>query len=118
MQLFNFLNVSTVATVTDAATDKDFPYPALIVGVFAVLFLVYVYAMKAVNAKKPAASVPAAAPAPVASAPAAVAPVYTGPALEGVDEREAAVIMAIVSDKTGIPLNRLKFESIRLTEDK
>ncbi len=33
-------------------------------------------------------------------------------------EAEAAAIMAIVSSKTGIPLNRLKFNSIKCTEDK
>ncbi len=34
------------------------------------------------------------------------------------DEKTAAVIMAIVSDKSGIPLNRLSFKSIKLMEDK
>ena len=38
--------------------------------------------------------------------------------LIGVDEKTAAVIMAIVSNKSGIPLNRLSFKSIRLMEDK
>ncbi len=33
------------------------------------------------------------------------------------DEKTAAVIMAIVSDKSGIPLNRLNFKSIKLMED-
>jgi len=33
------------------------------------------------------------------------------------DEKTAAVIMAIVSDKSGIPLNRLAFKSIKLMED-
>ncbi len=37
--------------------------------------------------------------------------------LENVTEEEAAVIMAIVSDKSGIPLNRLKFNSIKLSEE-
>ncbi|MBE6828002.1 MAG: hypothetical protein E7514_05245 [Ruminococcaceae bacterium] len=32
------------------------------------------------------------------------------------DEKTAAVIMAIVSDESGIPLNRLKFNSIKLIE--
>lgn len=32
-------------------------------------------------------------------------------------EEEAAVIMAITSNKLGIPLNRLKFNSIKLLED-
>lgn len=37
--------------------------------------------------------------------------------LENVSEEEAAVIMAIVSDQSGVPLNRLQFNSIRLLED-
>lgn len=35
-----------------------------------------------------------------------------------VDEPTAAVIMAIVSDQSGIPLNRLNFKSIKKMEDK
>jgi Na+-transporting methylmalonyl-CoA/oxaloacetate decarboxylase gamma subunit len=38
--------------------------------------------------------------------------------LENVDEQTAAVVMALVSHKSGIPLNRLEFKSIRLMEDK
>ncbi|MGN1195529.1 MAG: OadG family protein [Acutalibacteraceae bacterium] len=37
--------------------------------------------------------------------------------LENVDEPTAAVIMAIVSNKSGIPLNRLCFKSIKLLEE-
>lgn len=37
--------------------------------------------------------------------------------LVGTDEKTAAIIMAIVSDKSGIPLNRLSFKSIKLMED-
>ena len=33
------------------------------------------------------------------------------------DEKTAAVIMAIVSDQSGIPLNRLSFKSITLMEE-
>ena len=35
-----------------------------------------------------------------------------------VDEKTAAVIMAIVSKESGIPLNRLSFKSIKLMEEK
>lgn len=38
--------------------------------------------------------------------------------LENVDEPTAAVIMAIVSNQSGIPLNRLLFKSIKLIEEK
>lgn len=37
--------------------------------------------------------------------------------LVGVDEKTAAVIMAIVSQQSNIPLNRLSFKSIRLIDD-
>ncbi|MBR6361587.1 MAG: OadG family protein [Clostridia bacterium] len=44
---------------------------------------------------------------------------YSGsPNLINVDEPTAACIMAIVSDRSGIPLERLKFRSIKLLEDK
>lgn len=33
------------------------------------------------------------------------------------DEKTAAVVMAIVSQKSGIPLNRLSFKSIKLIQD-
>lgn len=37
--------------------------------------------------------------------------------LVNVSEEDAAVIMAIVSHRSGIPLNKLKFNSIRLSEE-
>ncbi len=63
-----------------------------------------------------------------AAAPVAAAPAETGtplPANQSIGdltlinttEEEAAVIMAITSDKSGIPLNRLKFNTIKLMED-
>lgn len=95
----------------------DLPLPAITVAVFAIGFIAYVYVAKAINAKK-APMETVTAPAAVAGVAAPVSPVYTGPVLTGIEEKEAAVIMAIVSDKTGIPLERLKFHSIKLMEDK
>jgi hypothetical protein len=37
--------------------------------------------------------------------------------LENIEEQDAAAIMAITSDKTGIPLENLIFNSIKLVED-
>ncbi len=37
--------------------------------------------------------------------------------LIGTDEKTAAVIMALVSHNSGIPLNRLSFKSIKLLDD-
>ena len=61
-----------------------------------------------------------AAPAPSAVSPAAapVAGQTQGQVdLIGTEEKEAAVIMAIVSNRIGIPLERLSFKSIKLLED-
>ena len=99
-----------------AIDAASLPLPAITVSAFAVLFVVYVYIMKAINAKKPAAET-SAAPATVAPAPAVAAPAYTGPVLEGINEKEAAVVMAIISDKTGISLDNLIFNSIKLVEE-
>lgn len=99
------------------------PVPAILVAVFLVAFILYVYITKAVNAKKaPAKPEKTAAPAAPEKAPVAAAnvPGTSSGDLEliGVDEKTAAVIMAIVSNKSGIPLNRLQFKSIALMEDK
>ena len=61
------------------------------------------------SADEKGAETPAAAPV--------AAPAYSGPELDGVTEPEAAVIMALVSHESGIPLNRLKFNSIRFKEE-
>ena len=65
--------------------------------------------------KKAEAKAPAAAPAP--AAPAASAPPAPGSAGEvklfDVPDKEAAMIMAIVADKMGKPLNELRFKSIK-----
>lgn len=98
-----------------AVSAGELPLPAVCVAVFAIAFILYVYIAKAINAKKAPA---AAVQAPVTQVSAPAAPVYTGPELIGTEEKEAAVIMAIVSNKTGIPLNRLAFKSIKLMEDK
>ena len=56
------------------------------------------------SAAAPAAPAPAPAPAP--AAPAVVV-------LEGIDETQAACVMAIVSHETGIPIDELVFKSIK-----
>ena len=66
---------------------------------------------KANAAKKAAAP---AAPAPAAPAVKAVAPGSAGEIkLHDVPDRTAAMLMAIVADKLGKPLNELRFISIR-----
>ena len=94
--------------------------------VFAVLFLIFVIirifgAIVSSTAKKPATA--PAAPAAPAAAPATAedsGEEFSSGSLKlkGCDEKTAAMIMAIVSDNTGIPLNELIFKSITLVEDK
>lgn len=76
-----------------------------------------VRALEGAVSKKSAAPA-AAAPAPAAAPVAAPAAPSAGVQLVGVDEPTAAVVMAIVSNESGIPLNRLSFKSIKITEDK
>ena len=72
-----------------------------------------------INRKNTAAS--AAAPAAASAAPAvpnAPAPGSAGKiALHDVPDKTAAMLMAIVADKTGKPLNQLRFISIREVKD-
>ena len=69
------------------------------------------------KAKKAAAAPVAAAAAPVAAEPAPDAPTAPGSAgqlkLHDVEPKTAAMIMAIVADKMGKPLNELRFISIK-----
>ena len=94
-----------------------------ILAVIAVLIILVSKVIRAIEAvaTKKAPATPAAT-APAASAPVGV-PMPAGMnqgelELVNTDEKTAAVIMAIVSDKSGIPLNRLSFKSIKLLEDK
>lgn len=72
-----------------------------------------------INRKNTAA--PAAAPAAASAAPAvpnAPAPDSAGKiALHDVPDKTAAMLMAIVADRTGKPLNQLRFISIREVKD-
>ena len=107
----------------DFAAFTQPPVPAIVVAGFMIAFILYVYIVKAINTKKnPDESVnttPAVTPTATPVAAATNAPGTSSGDLEliGVDEKTAAVIMAIVSDKSGIPLNRLQFKSISLMED-
>ena len=61
-----------------------------------------------------ASAAQAAAPVAPAAAPKAVAPGSAGPlALPAVEPKTAAMLMAIVADKMGKPLNELRFISIK-----
>ena len=88
---------------------------------FALLMLiVLIWVMTRFTYREKKAAPAVAEAAPVAAAPAAPAaePVYApGTAgelkLYDTDERDAAMIMAIVADELGVPLNELRFRSIK-----
>ena len=69
------------------------------------------------GSEKADAPAKAGAPAAAAAAPAPTGPVAPGTAgelkLYDTDPRDAAMIMAIVADELGKPLNELRFTSIR-----
>ncbi len=97
----------------------------VILVVFAVLFLMYILislsgkiiqGITKLSAKEePAKAAPAAA-AP--AAPQAPEEVFSSGSLKlkNCDEKTAAMIMAIVADDSGIPLEELVFKSIKLVE--
>ena len=105
----------------------------VILVVFGVLLLMYILisisgkiiqAITSTGKKKEEPKAAPAAPAAPAAAPAAAAPVSDemfssgSLKLKNCDEKTAAMIMAIVADDTGIPLNELVFKSIKLVEKK
>lgn len=103
-------------TVLLSIDPAFFTSPAFALAVLFVVAVIYSFIAKAAGDKK--ASV--AAELPVQKAPEKTLPSAVSQGtldLIGTDEKTAAVIMAIVSNKSGIPLNRLSFKSIKLMED-
>ena len=83
----------------------------MLIGVVKVLEIVANRLNRDVAEEAAPTAAPAAAPAPV---PAKPAPGTAGELkLYNVEERDAAMVMAIVADKLGKPLNELRFISIR-----
>ena len=127
MMLANVVASGYKVSIPDAAITALLGYAVVFFGLILLMLVVIIMGkiMVGVNGKKaekPAAPVaPAAAPvaaAPVA-APAAAPSNVPAPGTAGqvllVDttEKEAACVMAIVADKTGKPLNELRFVSIK-----
>ena len=119
--LIQFAERGNVLSIPDALKNAGFT----IMVVFAVLCLIFIiisiagkiFTAAGVSDKPAAAKAEAAAPA--AAAPADEEEFSSGSLrLKGCDEKTAAMIMAIVSDNTGIPLSELVFKSITLVEDK
>lgn len=97
-------------------------YAVVFVGLIALMAVIMIVgkimvAKKTAPAAAPAAAAPAAAAAAPASAPKAAPALATGTAgeckLYNVGDREAAMLMAIVANKLGKPLNTLRFKSMK-----
>lgn len=99
----------------NAAVTALLGYAVVFLGIVA-LMLVILLTGRVMCRPKKAAPAPAG-PAPAPAAPAAPAPEAPGAAgelkLYGTDPRDAAMVMAIVADTLGKPLNELRFISIR-----
>ncbi len=86
-----------------------------------IMMISKIFSVVSGTGKKETEEIKAPAAAPVQTAPAAAAPATVATPgylhLEGVSEPNAAVIMALVSHNTGIPLNKLAFHSIKCLQD-
>ncbi|MBR6488416.1 MAG: OadG family protein [Clostridiales bacterium] len=118
--LIQFAERGNVLSLADAFKNAGFT----ILVVFAVLCLIFIIISIAgkIFSATSKADKPAAAPAAAPAAPAAAAAeeeIFSSGSLrlKGCDEKTAAMIMAIVSDNTGIPLSELIFKSITLVEE-
>ena len=94
-------------------------YAVVFFGLVLLMCVIALFGRIMAQKKKPApapAAAPAAAPAPAAPAPGSTKGVCMGNRvceLYNVDDKTAAMIMAIVADETKIPLGELRFISIK-----
>ena len=100
--------------MADALAKGLLGYLVVFIGLI-LLMIVIIVVGKCFTAKKAAPAAETAAP--VAAAPAAPKKLAPGSAgdvkIYDTDPRDAAMIMAIVADKLGKPLNELRFRSIK-----
>ena len=104
--------------IADAGIAAVLGYAVVFFGLILLMAVVIIMgkAMAGTNKKAaaPSAASPAAAPAAPAAPSAPPAPGSAGEVkLFDVPDKEAAMIMAIVADKMGKPLNELRFKSIK-----
>ena len=108
----------TILNVGESLLDAALGYLVVFIGL-TLLMIVVVIVGKIMYSKAKKANAKSAAPA---AAPAAAAPVTSKKLAPGsagdvkiydTDPRDAAMIMAIVADKLGKPLNELRFRSIK-----
>ena len=112
--------MNNTVSIGEAAVSAVLGYAVVFFGLLVLMCIVIIMGkvMLSRQAAKKAAEVTAApAPAVAAAPPAPSAPPAPGSAGEvklfDVPDKEAAMIMAIVADKMGKPLNELRFKSIK-----
>ena len=107
--------------IADAGIAAVLGYAVVFVGLILLMAVVIIMGKAMASTNKKAQAPSAASPAAAAPAPAAPAAPSAPPApgsagevklFDGPD-KEAAMIMAIVADKMGKPLNELRFKSIK-----
>ena len=104
-------NISIIDALVTALTGYGVVFLGIILLMIVVMIMGSIFSAKE---KKAAAAAPAPAPVEV---PKATAPGTAGELkLHDVEPKTAAMLMAIVADKLGKPLNELRFISIK--EDK
>lgn len=101
--------------IPEAAITAILGYVVVFFGLALLMAVIVIVGKVMVSASKKSAAAPAsapAAPAPAAQSPAA--PCSAGSvSLYDVPDKEAAMLMAIVADQIGKPLNELRFKSIK-----
>lgn len=92
-------------------------YAVVFIGLIALMAVIMIVGKIMVAKKTAPAAAPAAATAAPTPAPKAAPALATGTAgeckLYNVGDREAAMLMAIVANKLGKPLNTLRFKSMK-----
>ena len=101
--------------IGDAGLYALLGYAVVFLGLVLLMIVVMIVGKIFATADKKKAAKAAAAPAPVEeSAPAPTAPGTAGQLkLHDVEPKTAAMLMAIVADKMGKPINELRFISIK-----
>ena len=110
------MTMLSIPNIGDAAITALLGYAVVFFGIILLMIVIMIMGkIFTAKDKKAATQAPAAAPAP--AAPAVEPKKAPGTAgelkLQDVEPKTAAMIMAIVADKMGKPLNELRFISIK-----
>ena len=103
-----------VLGIGDNLLDAILGYAVVFIGLTLLMTVIIIVGKVMVAKSKKSAAPAAAAPAAAPAAPKKLAPGSAGDVkIYDTDPRDAAMIMAIVANKLGKPLNELRFRSIK-----